>query len=318
MAICLTCGQSDCTNPCHLSLCPRCKIRTKQHKSQYCKPCSKRTFASFEDAKIITLYKQGWLIRDIAKKYSVTRWVISGILDRADIQRHSLSKSKQIYTANEHFFDAIDNELKSYWYGFLAADGWVCTVAHKYSTNLELKASDRAHLEKFKTDIDSTHPILTRTQTVKGQKYQSMRISIGNKHLAKSLIELGIVPGKDATLQLPDLPIVLMRHFIRGYFDGDGSISKSPALQFSLVGNRTFLLAIQTILMERCNLTRTKLVRQHNSQSFSLCYGGNRQVPRILKYLYENATVYLNRKFQYYLNWPASHSNNGSIYRLKI
>jgi intein/homing endonuclease len=35
---------------------------------------------------------------------------------------------------------------------------------------------------------------------------------------------MGMVPNKSLVLKFPDIPKEMYRHFIRGYFDGDGSL----------------------------------------------------------------------------------------------
>jgi intein-encoded DNA endonuclease-like protein len=51
-------------------------------------------------------------------------------------------------------------------------------------------------------------------------------ISITSKQIGKDLLKLGFDSNKTKTWkQIPKLPNELYRHFVRGYFDGDGSIS---------------------------------------------------------------------------------------------
>ena len=82
---------------------------------------------------------------------------------------------------------------------------------------------------------------------------------IGNKHMRDSLISKGCVPNKSLILKFPSeeiLPKELQRHFIRGYFDGDGTIGlyphskTNPKLEESLliVGTKPFLEKVQDVL----------------------------------------------------------------------
>lgn len=64
---------------------------------------------------------------------------------------------KRLYSYDEKFFEIIDNEEKSYWLGFIMADG--CITKNKLIISLSEK--DKSHLEKFKESIQSTHPIKT-------------------------------------------------------------------------------------------------------------------------------------------------------------
>lgn len=67
------------------------------------------------------------------------------------------------------------------------------------------------------------------TVTCGDKKCIRCRWEIVNKHLWEVLYNYGCTPRKSTTLQFPELSIFqspdLIRHFIRGYFDGDGCIS---------------------------------------------------------------------------------------------
>lgn len=73
---------------------------------------------------------------------------------------------------------------------------------------------------------------------------------ITNKHLWEILNSYGCTPRKSLTLQFPEKEVFnspnLVRHFIRGYWDGDGCISydkrkDSVVPRLSAVGTKQFL-----------------------------------------------------------------------------
>ena len=47
---------------------------------------------------------------------------------------------------------------------------------------------------------------------------------IGSKEIYDDLLKLGLIPNKSKRLSLPSIPKKYFSHFIRGYFDGDGSV----------------------------------------------------------------------------------------------
>jgi len=57
--------------------------------------------------------------------------------------------------------------------------------------------------------------------TVSGELYY---FSIGNNLLAKDLLELGLIPNKSLSMKFPEIPEDYLRHFVRGIFEGDGSV----------------------------------------------------------------------------------------------
>jgi hypothetical protein len=95
----------------------------------------------------------------------------------------------------------------------------------------------------------------------------------------------------------------LRHHFIRGYIDGDGSFyhatgkgKKVKQVFFSVRGTTAFLTSLRSTLEADLNLEeRTKDIRFNNGIGV-LEYGGNRLCKALAEYLYEDATIYLERK----------------------
>jgi intein/homing endonuclease len=88
-----------------------------------------------------------------------------------------------------------------------------------------------------------------------GKTFKRCRWSIVNKHLWLTLNNLGCVPNKSKILEFPFIfkNSNLTRHFIRGYFDGDGCISyaiinNKVQPRVSLLGTKSFLTTIKYIL----------------------------------------------------------------------
>ncbi len=120
------------------------------------------------------------------------------------------------------------------------------------------------------------------------------------------LAQYGIIPRKTNTIRFPDLPEGLERHFVRGYFDGDGGFTVSKGsgatmnVLFSVIGNLAFIESLQAVLTRECNLRKTFLSQRRAGQPvWSLRYSGRRQVTRIVEYLYCDATIFLPRKHEY-------------------
>lgn len=219
------------------------------------------------------------------------------------------------YRFNEHFFASIDCESKAYWLGFIAADG--CIEIHGKSSTLSiaLASRDREHLCLLAAALESSHPIEDRLQ-VRGTPFAASRLRVHSPRLAIDLAPFGIVPRKSFSLPWPELPTELLRHYLRGYFDGDGSF-KNPQrgdLSFSLIGTEGFLLACRDFLIGQCALSPVQL-RQHAlcPSMFELCYGGRRQVAKLYALMYDGATIYLPRKRQVVDSAPAPGVRHGRL-----
>src|SRR5690606_36171752 len=98
-----------------------------------------------------------------------------------------------------------------------------CLYHHKtsYDIQFSLAIEDLNHLKKFATAIES--------ESVPQEKLQGDKtiafFRVSSKRMFKDLEKLGCGQKKTGYETFPDIPTELRRHFIRGYFDGDGCIS---------------------------------------------------------------------------------------------
>lgn len=127
---------------------------------------------------------------------------------------------------NHDIFENIDTEQKAYWLGMLYADGYIKTRKNINSIQicLGLKILDSYHVEKFSKFVESSLPLKTRSTKLGTD--QAM-VAVSSVKMGKDLIRHGCVPRKSLILKPPTkttLPDNLNRHFIRGFFDGDGCI----------------------------------------------------------------------------------------------
>lgn len=203
---------------------------------------------------------------------------------------------------NPLIFHDIDTEEKAYWLGFLYADGYV--RSNRNEIGLGLKESDLEHVEKFRNFIGKPNKIQRIVRNVKGKEYIEYRYCIANKQLKLDLCSAGCVPRKSLILEFPNERVVspeLINHFIRGYFDGDGSISLShcrdennnwKVLQIQLAGTYNFL----SELKKRYDFLSNYSICPHGS-IYILNFSKQNAVAAFLKAIYEDASVYLQRKY---------------------
>lgn len=212
------------------------------------------------------------------------------------------------YTVNQNYFEIIDNEHKAYWLGFLMADGCISKTSKNGPYNrfeINIKESDIKLLEQFNRDIDSTYKIKTFINKNKKRGFESSMCSlrINSKKMTDDLILHGIVPNKTGKEYLPDsIPKQYIKDFIRGFFDGDGSITAKGSFRICSSSKKILesfnayfynTLGVELTIYESNDYNIPFYIFDSNNKNKNLL---------ILNHIYENATVYLNRKHERYIN----------------
>lgn len=282
---------------------------------------NKIVFNESETKYIIDKYTNGISIKNIANYFGISETPISNLLKLNNIHiKNDIEKSLK-YSCNSNFFSDIDTEEKAYWLGFIYADGYITQKrkqgSRKFGVSLAIK--DIGHLEKLKFALESNHKIcIYKTSSGYSQGLEYCRLIITDVNITNDLLKNGAFENKTNIVNFPSLaqvPYYLIKHFIRGYVDGDGSItiSKDKDFGLSICGTKELLTGIQNYFMEVCDGVRFRNLQQRhknrNVNNYSLEYGGNRQVEKLLDVLYHDATVYLDRKYDRYIRLKERNKN---------
>jgi len=227
----------------------------------------------------------------LAEKYNCQPSSIYRILKKTKTTLRPMSLSKRKYNIEENVFDDIDTEEKAYWLGFLYADGYNSGKDIK----LILQIRDKIVLEKLQLFLKTDKPI--RYEVIKERVYA--KFVIENKHINQSLTRHGCIKAKTHILSYPHfLEKNLNRHFIRGYFDGDGCIMKS---EWSMTSTLNFLKDIEKIMLHDLPLkNKFSYSQRHpdrNNDIYTIRKYGKYDINEIFKYMYQDATVFLPRKY---------------------
>lgn len=206
---------------------------------------------------------------------------------------------------DERFF-SCDTPQSFYWAGFIAADGCVCLDKGKYPRlKICLAEKDKDHLVKFKRAIKFEGKV----HTYHLEKYNSRStITIASSKVFNDLARFNIVPRKTLIYTFPkwlnNHPLV--NHFMRGYFDGDGSFSvyrnynsTIDNLAMNICGTGEFLKAYKRILIAAGIKLNGNIYKSSSSNISIFSCKGNRKITKIRDFLYNNATkdIRLERKF---------------------
>lgn len=247
------------------------------------------------EKKVLDYYQYDNLSSDkIASLLNINRKTVYAILRKNNIKSRTLSEAAMKYTCNDSFFNVINTEEKAYWLGALYADGNVSKKASK-SGQIFLTAKDKEWVEKFMSSINSSNKPRSEYHT----KFKSTiwKAQITSLQMYNDLVNLGCVPVKSNIIRMPDISKTLTHHFIRGYFDGDGTVGIYKNLETHnwkilksgfCSGSQKFLEDILQILpTKNKNITYKSVYIVQLSLKDSII---------LHNYMYQDSTIYLQRK----------------------
>jgi|SRR5271166_3656793 len=265
-----------------------------------------------DEKEFVRLYLDGYSCPEIADIFkNVSSGGVSDALDRNNTKRRTAEEAHRKYAMNENFFDSIDTEEKAYMLGFLYADG--CNqMTHHFSVVISLAEYDKDHLLKFARIIYNDEGTATQRVKLYGRargdtETKEAVLDMCSKHMCLTLNKHGCTPNKSLTLTYPKwMPKALNRHFIRGYFDGDGSIHSvdKAASGCTMVGTQEFL-QISKDIMAQLNIASSmhKSDKTNDKNTYTLSISGNRNQQRFLNWIYEGSSIYLDRKYARFLQF---------------
>ena len=233
-------------------------------------------------------------ISKCSKMFKIDRGTLSKYL-----KEYNLFEDRRHYDIDENFFDNIDSEEKAYWLGFLTADG--CIKRNKNQISLGLSIKDYNHLEKLKNSLKSNKKIYIEKY---GTNYKKDAVScyfkFDNKHMYNTLLNIGFSSSKSMNEKPINMNNNLIRHYIRGIFDGDGWLyfnKNSCEIGFGMGLN--ILLYIKSIFENNINLKEYKIKPYKNIYRYRIT--SKKEINKILDYLYKDSNIYLHRKYEKYL-----------------
>jgi hypothetical protein len=254
-----------------------------------------RRLSHREKTELFTKYETGkYTGADLAEYYNISSVAVNALLRRHGYIAKSQSELQRKYDIDETFFDVIDTEEKAYFLGILYADG--THITERNAVTLSLNEDDKNLLQRLNNLLQPLKPL--QYVNIKNGKNQ-YRLTIQNKKISKRMLELGLVKAKTHKIIFPEwIDKTLIRHFVRGYFDGDGCVSNRA---FSMVGTESFLNSVQIILIDELGLSKTKFDKRHKNRKdniTSIRYCGKNNLKKIMDWFYADANIYLNRKLE--------------------
>lgn len=270
--------------------------------------------------RALVLYKTGKGIKAIRDELHLDENVIKRFLKEEGLlltASESVRRAKSTALIKDDALDVLTPEAL-YWIGFIYADGHLAKDRPRIVVGLA--EVDKTHVQKFVDFFGVGIKIFQSDVAGKdclGYKSSaSWRGQFSSRRIYDRLISLGIEPGK--TYKLTIIPDVLKysRDFWRGVIDGDGSIYINnhkiqnvkgedvhyPKLCLGLCGNETTINSfLEYVISLGIQVNATIKKSKKSKILYETSLSANELTTNTLEILYKNAPVYLDRKYQKYL-----------------
>jgi hypothetical protein len=240
-------------------------------------------------------------ITRLLKKYKIR------VRTRSQARREALKQGKlphEYHEINETFFKSWSPEM-AYVLGLYATDGCISEL-HGTKT-ITLASVDLELLQKIQFSLSSTYPIRNRSNNKNSNIYV---FSFANEEMFQDLLDLGVTPRKSLTIAFPNVPSNYIRHYIRGVFDGDGSVgiekkagNRVPRLRVTFTSaSRDFIYPLNESIHCDAGVSLRKIYKYGNA--YRLIYLGEESLS-LFYYLYHNVPekMYLERKYNKFKEW---------------
>jgi len=199
---------------------------------------------------------------------------------------------KRKYALNENFFKKWTKE-SSYFLGWMYSDGNVNKDLRTIQFHIHKK--DLLIMKKLRRCIKSKQKIFIRGNHVE--------FRVHSKKICEDLVELGCMPKKAHKLCFPKrIPKKYYSHFVRGYFDGDGSIhfNKPNVIKIRIVGYDLFIRELKSKVEETAKIMSSNVKNWPGCSGIEF-YGKNAR--DFCKWIYKGSgKLYLERKHTRYIN----------------
>ncbi len=212
------------------------------------------------------------------------------------------------FPVNYDFFKTWTDDM-AYMLGFIAADGNI--MIDPKVLNITQAKKDIYILERFNELLGCKRPIHVQSNNI-------CHLVIRNGELVNDLISLGIEPCKSLTMKwFKNIPSQYLRHFIRGYMDGDGCVccyerkNRGTVIEVSFLGTRDFLEGMVKEIFNHIGIPVIKVFDIKDNKIKRAKYCGLSAV-KLLKWLYEDANLYLLHKKQKYIEYITQDSSSNA------
>lgn len=208
------------------------------------------------------------------------------------------SKRKNRYTLDENYFEEINTQQKSYILGLIYADGY---VGNEKFNNISLTQKEYKLLYEVKKELEFTGRIRLGNKGCFENSKPGYVLNFSSEKVANDLRKLGLYPKKYLTIdKIPNIRDELKRHFLRGYFDGDGSISKyihkfkKTNKEYSYVKGKMCIIATEKMLedfIKTFNIEHYYISQSKTKEMKYIQIESKKELKRIYNLMYRDCCI---------------------------
>ena len=247
-------------------------------------------------------YSKGTSLQKLSEKYHLHKNVIKAILKKMNIpirnNYEQLQYSNRIYHVNENYFNE-NNSNMYYIVGFIAADGTIAKYSN--SIDIQLAGKDVEILKKIAKEMNFTGQVKEFTNSF---NREMCRLTITSKNLVESLLKFNITKNKTLTYQMPNIPDEFLWDYLRGYFDGDGHVSKKGNETSIVTASKDFFDSLKKIY-DKYNIEYNIYVdKRKPNLIYDIRTTKKKETKKIYDLLYSNIEnkIFMERKYLRFKN----------------
>ncbi len=247
----------------------------------------------------------------IARDFGVTTAVVSmrawrlGVKCTTNYERKAETRRTNNKMVNQHFFDTWSHDM-AYILGYIWADGAIRNGGPKDNMcilQLRCHEKDSHIIYDICRVMDSKHKISRyKPAPLRGGRYiggWQVGTHMGSYLLIQGLIKRGIFPNKsNIDPPFPDVPDEYLADFVRGVFDGDGSIAPNGKY-YTVVfyGSHRFIAGLHNAICNAIDISRNRVTGHGTSSKLSrFSWSSRKDLLTFMEWIYRHAGLCLKRK----------------------
>jgi Intein/homing endonuclease len=284
-------------------------------------------------------------LTDLARRYNCTRQYIHKLLKREGIERRdgktaralAMKQNKlrivrfddkgqpiqlflQKTEMNRSFFRFWSPQM-AYVLGVIFTDGNIIPGSQRdpsyksRGSRLSITQKEPELLAKVLALMECNAKVYQGRQTLTDNLIH--QFNIASEELYEDLLNLGLTPKKSRTMPFPGMPGPYTRHFIRGCWDGDGSVyfdkNGRPAASF-ISGSHLFVRGIVAQL-ERLGMPPRTIHYNKTGRAYYFRYSGDEQCGKLFHIFYDDVpdAMALSRKYKPFRDIAARHQGTRAV-----